>query len=119
MSSDTDKAVADLADKDANVRWEAVQALGNSPEAVAEHGAAIVQLLEDGDADVRAGVNTNWASIGQKWPSQNHVRVRVSARHVGEPSQAGAKGVDHTRAPSSSDPARGGAAEATELALVW
>jgi hypothetical protein len=35
------------------VRWAAVAALGRSPEAVVQHGAAIVQRLEDTDAGVR------------------------------------------------------------------
>ena len=53
MSSDIDKAVANLEDKDENVRRAAVEALGKSPEAVAQHGAAIARRLEHKDADVR------------------------------------------------------------------
>ena len=53
MSSDIDKAVANLEDKDWHVRWAAAQALGASPEALAQHGAAIAQRLEDKDWRVR------------------------------------------------------------------
>ena len=53
MSSAIDKAVANLEDKEANVRTAAVEALGASPVAVVQHGAAIAQRLDDKDVKVR------------------------------------------------------------------
>ena len=53
MSSAIDKAVANLDDQSWIVREAAVQALGKSPEAVAQHGAAIAQRLEHKDGGVR------------------------------------------------------------------
>ena len=53
MSSAVDKAVANLEDEDEDVRYAALAALGASPEAVVQHGAAIAQRLEHEDWRVR------------------------------------------------------------------
>ena len=66
MASDIDKAVANLEDKHWRVRYAAVAALGKSPEAVARHGAAIAQRLEDEDKDVRkAAVQVSPEAVAQ------------------------------------------------------
>ena len=43
MASDIDEAVSNLEDKDVGVCRAALEALGKSPEAVAQHGVAIAR----------------------------------------------------------------------------
>ena len=80
MSSDIDKAVANLEDKDWRVRYAAVRALGKSPEAVAQHGAAIAQRLEHKDARVRKAAVTRRRKI---YIRLRHFRVAIRYIAVG------------------------------------
>ena len=54
-ADDIVKALHGLEDSDRGVRWAAVETLGKlSPEALAEHAAAVVGKLEDSDGNVRS-----------------------------------------------------------------
>ena len=90
MSSDIDKAVADLEHKDENVRMRALEALGKSPEAVAQHVVAIARRLEHKDENVRMGalealgkspeaMAQHGAAIAQRLEHKD-ARVRKAAR---------------------------------------
>ena len=74
MSSDIDKAVANLEHKDENVRMRALEALGKSPEAVAQHGAAIARRLEHKGARVRKAAVTRRRKI---YIRLRHFRVAI------------------------------------------
>ena len=74
MSSDIDKAVANLEHKDENVRMRALEALGKSPEAVAQHVVAIARRLEHKDARVRKAAVTRRRKI---YIRLRHFRVAI------------------------------------------
>ena len=74
MSSDIDKAVANLEHKDENVRMGALEALGKSPEAVAQHVVAIARRLEHKDARVRKAAVTRRRKI---YIRLRHFRVAI------------------------------------------
>ena len=91
-SSDIDKAVANLADKDARVRRAALEALEKSPKAVAQHGVAIARRLEDEDLWVRnaavhalgesaEAVAQHGAAIAQRLEDEDW-RVHLAVGHV-------------------------------------